>query len=147
MSQEEKDKAAEKGSHISRRAFLKDAGWVVSAPALGSIALSTEAAAQAKTGPAANAAPAPAAVPAQELIVVELTVNGGKYRHAVEPHWTLRQLLRDQIGFTSPKDWCGGQGACGSCTVIVNGRPVLSCLTLACECQGAVVETAEGIAK
>jgi aerobic-type carbon monoxide dehydrogenase small subunit (CoxS/CutS family) len=59
----------------------------------------------------------------------------------------LRQLLRDQIGFTSPKDWCGGLGACGSCTVIMDGRPVLSCLTLACECNGAKVETAEGIAK
>lgn len=41
---------------------------------------------------------------------------------------------------------CGGQGACGSCTVIVNGRPVLSCSTLAAECDGAVIETAEGIA-
>jgi aerobic-type carbon monoxide dehydrogenase small subunit (CoxS/CutS family) len=147
MSQEEKDKAAEKGSNISRRAFLKDAGWMVSAPALGSMALSQEAAAQAKTGPAANAPQAPACAPTDGLSVVELTVNGGKYRHAVEPHWTLRQLLRDQIGFTSPKDWCGGQGACGSCTVIMNGRPILSCLTLACECQGAVIETAEGIAK
>jgi aerobic-type carbon monoxide dehydrogenase small subunit (CoxS/CutS family) len=76
-----------------------------------------------------------------------LTVNGGKYRYMVEPHWSLRQLLRDHVGYTSPKDWCGGYGACGSCTVIMNGRPVLSCLTLACECDGAVVETAEGIAK
>ncbi|NLV31981.1 MAG: (2Fe-2S)-binding protein [Acidobacteria bacterium] len=79
--------------------------------------------------------------------MVELTVNGERYRCTVEPHWSLRQLLRDEVGYTSPKDWCGGQGACASCTVIVDGRPVLSCLTLACECHGTVVETAEGIAK
>ncbi|MBN2241440.1 MAG: (2Fe-2S)-binding protein [Acidobacteria bacterium] len=78
---------------------------------------------------------------------IQLTVNGDKYRFAVEPNWSLRQLIRDEIGLTSPKDWCGGLGACGSCTVIMNGRPVLSCLTLACECDGAVIETAEGIAK
>jgi aerobic-type carbon monoxide dehydrogenase small subunit (CoxS/CutS family) len=127
---------------ISRRSFLKDAGLAVGAPALGTIAISTEAVAQAAKGPSPSAAK-----PTAELTPVELTVNGGKYRHMVEPHWTLRQLLRDEVGFTSPKDWCGGLGACGSCTVIMNGRPILSCLTLACECNGAVIETAEGIAK
>ncbi|HTY62015.1 MAG TPA: (2Fe-2S)-binding protein [Acidobacteriota bacterium] len=133
---------------ISRRAFLKDAGLAVGAPALGTIAISTEAAAQAKANaPAAKGSAPSAAKPAAELAPVELTVNGGKYRYMVEPHWTLRQLLRDEVGFTSPKDWCGGLGACGSCTVIMNGRPILSCLTLACECNGAVIETAEGIAK
>jgi aerobic-type carbon monoxide dehydrogenase small subunit (CoxS/CutS family) len=150
---EEKNKPIKKddsegSGHISRRDFLKDAGLAVGAPALGSIAVSTEASAQAKANAsAAKGASASAAQPAAELVPVELTVNGGKYRYMVEPHWTLRQLLRDEVGFTSPKDWCGGLGACGSCTVIMNGRPVLSCLTLACECGGAVIETAEGIAK
>jgi len=138
----------EGSGHISRRDFLKDAGLAVGAPALGSIAVSSEAAAQAKANdPAAKGVTASAAKPAAELTAVELTVNGGKYRYMVEPNWTLRQLLRDEIGFTSPKDWCGGLGACGSCTVIMNGRPILSCLTLACECNGAAIETAEGIAK
>jgi aerobic-type carbon monoxide dehydrogenase small subunit (CoxS/CutS family) len=133
---------------ISRRDFLKDAGLAVGAPTLGSIAISSEAIAQAKAGAAsAKSAPASTAKPAAELTPIELTVNGGKYRYMVEPNWSLRQLLRDEIGFTSPKDWCGGLGACGSCTVIMNGRPILSCLTLACECNGATVETAEGIAK
>jgi len=133
---------------ISRRDFLKDAGLAVGAPTLGSIAVTTEAMAQAKAGAAsAKSAPASTAGPAAELTPIELTVNGGKYRYMVEPNWSLRQLLRDEIGFTSPKDWCGGLGACGSCTVIMNGRPVLSCLTLACECNGATIETAEGIAK
>jgi aerobic-type carbon monoxide dehydrogenase small subunit (CoxS/CutS family) len=143
-----KQESNEGSGHISRRDFLKDAGLAVGAPALGSIALSTEAAAQAKANAtAAKGAAASAASTSAELTPVELTVNGGKYRYMVEPHWTLRQLLRDEIGFTSPKDWCGGLGACGSCTVIMNGRPILSCLTLACECNGAVIETAEGIAK
>ncbi len=155
MSEEEKDKSGEQESkegfgHISRRDFLKDAGLMVGAPTLGSMAVSAEAAAaQAKTTAGAAKAAAPPAVltPMAGLSTIELTVNGGKYRLSIEPHWTLRQILRDQIGFTSPKDWCGGQGACGSCTVIMNGRPILSCMTLACECNGANVETAEGIAK
>jgi aerobic-type carbon monoxide dehydrogenase small subunit (CoxS/CutS family) len=143
-----KQENSEGSAHISRRDFLKDAGLAVGAPALGTIAVSTEAEAQGKANaPASKSVAASAAKPATELTPVELTVNGGKYRYMVEPNWTLRQLLRDEIGFTSPKDWCGGLGACGSCTVIMNGRPVLSCLTLACECNGAIVETAEGIAK
>ncbi len=154
MSEEEKNKSGEQESkegsgHISRRDFLKDAGLVVGVPAIGSVAVSAETAVtQAKTGAAAKGTAQSAGIKAAAgPITIELTVNGGKYRYAVEPNWSLRQLLRDQIGFTSPKDWCGGQGACGSCTVIMNGRPILSCMTLACECNGAVVETAEGIAK
>jgi aerobic-type carbon monoxide dehydrogenase small subunit (CoxS/CutS family) len=133
---------------ISRRDFLRDAGLAVGAPTLGSIAISTEAVAQAKANsPGAKGTATPTTPVTPELQSIELTVNGGKYRFVIEPHWSLRQLLRDEIGFTSPKDWCGGLGACGSCTVIMNGRPILSCLTLACECDGAVIETAEGIAK
>jgi aerobic-type carbon monoxide dehydrogenase small subunit (CoxS/CutS family) len=142
MSEEEKNREEKKqGAGVSRRSFLKDAGLIVSAPGIGSIA--------AVTGQMA-AEPKTAAATTIEITAsgsIELTVNGGKYKFAVEPNWSLRQLIRDQIGLTSPKDWCGGQGACGSCTVIMNGRPVLSCMTLACECDGAVVETAEGIAK
>jgi aerobic-type carbon monoxide dehydrogenase small subunit (CoxS/CutS family) len=151
MSDEKKQKAEEEsreGSHISRRSFLKDAGLVVSVPALGSIAVVEDAAAQAKQSPPTAKEPAPSAAKlSPETVTIELTVNGGKYRCTVEPHWSLRQLLRDEIGYTSPKDWCGGYGACGSCTVIMNGKPILSCLTLACECDGAKIETAEGIAK
>ncbi|MBP1622279.1 MAG: (2Fe-2S)-binding domain protein [Acidobacteria bacterium] len=151
MSDEKEKKEQQEGKegfHISRRDFLKDAGLVVGAPTLGSISATAEAATQAGKGAAGTKeTPAPSATPGPELTTIELTVNGGKYRYAVEPHWSLRQLLRDHVGYTSPKDWCGGQGACGSCTVIMNGRAVLSCMTLACECDGAKIETAEGIAK
>ena len=155
MSEEQKNKSGEKGNRegfggISRRDFLKDAGLAVSVPAIGSVAAKAEtvsAKTPASPESATEAGPSAGTKAAAELSTIELTVNGGKYRFAVEPHWSLRQLLRDHIGFTSPKDWCGGLGACGSCTVIMNGRPVLSCLTLACECNGATIETAEGIAK
>ena len=77
---------------------------------------------------------------------IKLTVNGRAHEVTVQPNRTLWYLLRDKLGLTSPKDMCNGYGACGSCTVILNGRPVLSCMTLAIECEGAVIETAEGIA-
>jgi aerobic-type carbon monoxide dehydrogenase small subunit (CoxS/CutS family) len=127
--------------HISRRAFIKDAGLVIGTPAIGSLAASSS---------TQTAMPRPAGRSTEVIASakdIEFTVNAGKYRFVVEPHWTLRQVLRDAIGLTSIKDWCGGYGACGSCTVIVDGKPVLSCMTLACECNGATIETAEGIAK
>ena len=77
---------------------------------------------------------------------VNLNVNGKAYTLQVEPNWPLRDVLRQQLGLTSIKDFCNGYGACGSCTVIKNGRPVLSCSVLAVECNGAVIETVEGIA-
>jgi len=131
--------------HLSRREFLKDAGLVIGGTTMGSVAFAagTE---PPKLAEENTVTEAPRMEASAAKNTIELTVNGGKYRFTVEPHWSLRQLLRDEIGLTSPKDWCGGQGACGSCTVILNGRPVLSCLTLACECDGAMVETAEGIA-
>ena len=77
---------------------------------------------------------------------VNLKVNGRTYNLQVEPNWPLRDVLRQKIGLTSIKDFCSGYGACGSCTVIMDGRPVLSCMVLAVECEGAVIETVEGIA-
>jgi aerobic-type carbon monoxide dehydrogenase small subunit (CoxS/CutS family) len=81
---------------------------------------------------------------------IKLTVNGRKHEfivgYEVKPNTTLRDLLRERLGLTSIKDMCLGEGACGSCSVIVDGRPVLSCLTLAMDCDGKIIETAEGIA-
>lgn len=77
--------------------------------------------------------------------MLQLTVNGQKYRIRVEPEWTLNYLLHDKLGLTSPKMFCD-RGACGSCTVIMDGRPILSCMSLAIECDGKIIETAEGIA-
>ncbi|MBN1188292.1 MAG: (2Fe-2S)-binding protein [Dehalococcoidales bacterium] len=77
---------------------------------------------------------------------VGMTVNGRNYRLRIEPNQPLREVLRQELGLTSIKDFCSGYGACGSCTVLMNGRPVLSCMVLAAECDGAVIETVEGIA-
>ena len=77
--------------------------------------------------------------------MIRLTVNGQEYQIQVQPEWTLNYLIHDKMGFTSPKMFCD-RGACGSCTVIMDGRPVLSCMSLAIECDGKKIETAEGIA-
>ena len=77
---------------------------------------------------------------------IKLTVNGQVYELNVEPQWTLYQVIHDKLGFTGAKMFCD-RGACGSCTVIMEGRPILSCMTLAIECDGKNIETAEGIAE
>jgi aerobic-type carbon monoxide dehydrogenase small subunit (CoxS/CutS family) len=77
--------------------------------------------------------------------MIKLTINGREYQVQVQPEWTLNYLLHDRLGITSPKMFCD-RGACGSCTVIMDGRPILSCMSLAIECDGKTIETAEGIA-
>ena len=77
--------------------------------------------------------------------MIRLKVNGEDYLILVQPEWTLNYLIHDVIGLTSPKMFCD-RGACGSCTVIMDGRPILSCMSLAIECDGKSVITAEGIA-
>lgn len=94
------------------------------------------------TGTATVTQPPPAAA----VRAIKLTVNGKVHNILVEPNWPLRDVLRDKLGLISLKDFCNGYGACGSCTVIMDGRPVLSCMILAAQCDGAVIETAEGIA-
>jgi aerobic-type carbon monoxide dehydrogenase small subunit (CoxS/CutS family) len=93
--------------------------------------------------PAADAMPAHATPTPR---TVNMTVNGRRYSLLVEPNWILRDVLRQKLGLTSVKDFCNGYGACGSCSVIMDGRPALSCMTFAADCEGAVIETAEGIA-
>lgn len=77
---------------------------------------------------------------------IDITVNGQRHEIKVEPQWTLFQVVHDTLGLTGVKLFCD-RGACGACTVIMNGRPILSCMTLAAACDGAVIETAEGIAQ
>ncbi len=77
--------------------------------------------------------------------VIRLTINEQIHEFLVEPEWTLHYLIHDRLGLTGTKTFCD-RGACGSCTVILDGRPVLSCMTLAIECDGKSVETIEGIA-
>jgi xanthine dehydrogenase YagT iron-sulfur-binding subunit len=74
------------------------------------------------------------------------SVNGTEYHVQIEPHWTLREALQYAVGLTgSAKEMCG-RGACGSCSVLIDGELALSCSTLAIECVGHQIETIEGIA-
>jgi aerobic carbon-monoxide dehydrogenase small subunit len=75
---------------------------------------------------------------------ITLTVNGSLHTVTVRSHHTLLQVLREQLGVTSPKNGCG-DGECGACTVIMNGAPVNSCMVFAPEADGAEIETAEGL--
>jgi len=77
---------------------------------------------------------------------IELVVNGEAYRLRVQSNWSLQHVLHNELGLTGAKDFCD-RGVCGSCAVIVEGRPILSCMTLAIECDGKAIETVEGIAK
>jgi len=76
---------------------------------------------------------------------ITMQINGQAHELKVEPEWTLYQVIHDKLGLTGVKMFCD-RGACGSCTVIMDGRPILSCMTLAIECDRRTIETAEGIA-
>ena len=77
--------------------------------------------------------------------LLTMTVNGNEIDVAVTPNTTLLEVLRDDLGFTGVKEGCS-EGVCGACTVLMNGAPIRSCLTLALEAEGASVTTIEGLA-
>lgn len=76
--------------------------------------------------------------------VLTIDVNGDRLETAAPDHWTLLEVLRYKLGLTGSKQGCD-KGDCGACTVLVNGKPVLSCLTLAAEAVGSKVTTIEGL--
>jgi xanthine dehydrogenase YagT iron-sulfur-binding subunit len=76
---------------------------------------------------------------------VSMTVNGSVRTLGVEPRMTLLDALRDELGLTGPKKSCD-RGECGACTVHVDGRRVLSCMTLAVMHDGQAITTIEGLA-
>jgi aerobic-type carbon monoxide dehydrogenase small subunit (CoxS/CutS family) len=77
--------------------------------------------------------------------IIMLNVNDEFYEVAVEPHRTLLEVLRDTLGLTGTKKACD-EGECGACTVLMDGKPVSSCLVLAVEAQGKRITTVEGLA-
>ena len=77
--------------------------------------------------------------------LVALNINGDDYELAVAPTHTLLEVLREEAGLTGTKHGCE-QGECGLCTVLVDGRPQFSCLTLAVEAEGSEIRTVEGLA-
>lgn len=95
----------------------------------------------------AQTSPQPSPIPSQSNDMnVALNINGTSHLLALDPRVTLLDALREHIGLTGSKKGCD-HGQCGACTVIVDGRRVLSCLTLAVTCEGRNVTTIEGLAR
>ena len=83
---------------------------------------------------------------AQPAVHRKLRVNGEETEVSFAPYKTLLEVLREDLALTGTKHGCE-LGECGACAVLVDGEPVLSCLTLALECEGRAVETVEGLAR
>ncbi|MCX5807939.1 MAG: (2Fe-2S)-binding protein [Proteobacteria bacterium] len=79
-------------------------------------------------------------------IMLTLKINGDKYEIITYPNRTLLEILRDDLLLTGTKESCG-EGACGTCTVLLDGLPVRSCLLLATEVKNKEITTIEGLAK
>lgn len=77
-------------------------------------------------------------------VKVQVTVNGLAYELKIEPRRTLLELIREDLELTGTKDGCG-VGECGTCTVLLNGKAVKSCITLAVQANGSEVTTIEGL--
>src|SRR2546421_3070048 len=81
-----------------------------------------------------------------EAVSVSLTINGAHHALMLDPRTTLLDLLREHLDLTGTKKGCD-QGQCGACTVLIDGRRVVSCLMLAVMNDGASITTIEGLAK
>ncbi|WP_213304713.1 (2Fe-2S)-binding protein [Paraburkholderia sacchari] len=130
------DDASPGPADLTRRRFLRSAA---AAAALGSV---PHLHAQNAPPPADAATPALSLAPAQP---VRLDINGREYVLHIEPRVTLLDALRDYAGLTGTKKGCD-RGQCGACTVLVEGRRINSCLTLAVMHEGQRITTVEGLA-
>ncbi len=119
---------------LSRRHFIGGAGVV----AVGAAAVAVPAVVTQSSTPTVT-------TPGENLVTVGLRVNGETRRLETDPRSTLLDTLRERLGLTGTKKGCD-RGQCGACTVHVDARPVLSCLTLAASLDGADVTTIEGLA-
>ena len=120
---------------VSRRGFLKGLSTTLAATAVGAGAEAAEAAGQAGTAQTLSG-----------MVPVSLTVNGKPTTARVDIRRTLLEMLRTDLDLTGAKQVCD-RGTCGACTVILNGKTVYSCMTLAVDAEGAKVETIEALEK
>lgn len=122
---------------VSRRGFLKGmGGTVLTTAALGPAAAS--AATQQAGGTASKSLSGPTEI--------QLKINGETRKVTVEPRTTLLATLRDKLQLTGSKEVCD-RGTCGACTVLVDGRSQLACMTLAVDLRGREITTVEGLSK
>lgn len=118
-------------SGISRREFMQSAGVLASAVGTGSTATAAERA----------AAPSGTA-----RVRVKLQVNGTEHAADVEARVTLLDYLHDRLALTGTRKGCN-EGACGACTVLIDGKRMNACLTLVAQCEGRTITTVEGLAQ
>jgi xanthine dehydrogenase YagT iron-sulfur-binding subunit len=120
------------GSGFNRRAFISAAAATAAAPVVAR---------------AAGSSPSPSvAADPSSPVQLSLNVNDASKSLRVDARTTLLDALREHIGLTGSKKGCD-HGQCGACTVMVDGRRVLSCLTLAVAAQGQQITTIEGLSK
>ena len=122
----------------TRREFIKQAACTSAAVTIGSDLLLGSARAQEPAVPSAL-------VSATDSVQVKLQVNSKDYTLDLDPRTTLLDALRERLHFTGSKKGCD-HGQCGACTVLVNGRRINSCLTLAIMHEGDEITTIEGLA-
>jgi aerobic-type carbon monoxide dehydrogenase small subunit (CoxS/CutS family) len=79
------------------------------------------------------------------MLTISLTVNGKSHTATLEPSTSLLDFVRDTLGYKGTK-LCCNTGECGACTIIFNGKPINSCVTLAADANGAEIVTVEGLA-
>jgi xanthine dehydrogenase YagT iron-sulfur-binding subunit len=127
------------GNPETRRKFLKKIAGTSAALAIGPTLLNIPSWAAAE--PALTAA----TTPGNDSVHVNLKVNGKPYQLAVDPRTTLLDALRERLHLTGSKKGCD-HGQCGACTVLVNGRRINSCLSLALVHDGDEITTIEGLA-
>lgn len=137
ISDERLDDLLTFGDPATRRKFLKQMGGASAALALGAQVT------QAATESAPSPAPPP---PSSETVEVSFSVNGKPARLRIDPRVTLLDCLREHLNLTGTKKGCD-HGQCGACTVLVNGRRINSCLSLAVMHEGDELVTIEGLAQ
>jgi xanthine dehydrogenase YagT iron-sulfur-binding subunit len=131
MSEDPKYKKDEFKQGLSRRGFLSSVG----AGAVVAVSIKDPAPARAQEIEATGQTPE-----------IQLHVNGSRRNLLVEPRWSLAYVLREVLGLTGTKIGCE-RGECGACTVLIDGKPQYSCLTLAVEAEGREITTIEGLLK
>ncbi|WP_333649149.1 (2Fe-2S)-binding protein [Candidatus Binatus sp.] len=130
------DRKPRKPPGISRRSFIKGAGAVAAAAGLVRV---RPAAADEKTLPAGVVEKL-----GPEATTIELNINGKPATLEIEPRVTLLSAIREHLGLTGTKLACD-RGACGACTVHLDGKPVTSCMVLAIDARGHQITTIEGL--
>lgn len=142
MTEEKKEEKKEAKSGVSRRGFIQGAvaGVVVGAAA-------TYGATQMMQPPTAPTTTPPSVEEVEAgKKTVTMSVNGRSVTMQVQSNWTLLYVLRDRLKLTGTKVTCD-YGECGACTVIINGKSAMACMTLAIRLDGADIQTIEGLAQ